>query len=201
MQAFDQIQELWQKHDVEVKLSADEMLQQAKKEVNGLKFKSALNILGMLASFIAIAALWMFYHFNSWTTHVGISITMIAIGVYTLILYRDHRLISKTDYTLHPNEYLNNLKSYQLNRYKLYNSLYWFYTVALSLGIIFYFVEILGHFNIYQKMVAIGSTALWILFCSTILRKAVIKREKERISLLIEKFERISSQISSNDEF
>jgi len=71
----------------------------------------------------------------------------------------------------------------------------------LSLGIIFYFVEILGHFNIYQKMVAIGSTALWILFCSTILRKAVIKREKERISLLIEKFERISSQISSNDEF
>lgn len=200
MQAFDQIQELWQKHDVEVKLSADEMLQQAKKEVNGLKFKSALNILGMLASFIAIAALWMFYHFNSWTTHVGISITMIAIGVYTLILYRDHRLISKTDYTLHPNEYLNNLKSYQLNRYKLYNSLYWFYTVALSLGIIFYFVEILGHFNIYQKMVAIGSTALWILFCSTILRKAVIKREKERISLLIEKFERISSQISSIDQ-
>ncbi|WP_316806698.1 hypothetical protein [Pedobacter agri] len=200
MQAFDQIQELWQKHDVEVKLSADEMLQQAKKEVNGLKFKSALNIFGMLASFIAIAALWMFYHFNSWTTHVGISITMIAIGVYTLILYRDHRLISKTDYTLHPNEYLNNLKSYQLNRYKLYNSLYWFYTVALSLGIIFYFVEILGHFNIYQKMVAIGSTALWILFCSTILRKAVIKREKERISLLIEKFERISSQISSIDQ-
>ncbi|MCX3266363.1 MAG: hypothetical protein ABWZ79_13065 [Pedobacter agri] len=201
MQAFDQIQELWQKHDVEVKLSADEMLQQAKKEVNGLKFKSALNILGMLASFIAIAALWMFYHFNSWTTHVGISITMIAIGVYTLILYRDHRLISKTDYTLHPNEYLNNLKSYQLNRYSLYNSLYWFYTIALSLGLIFYFVEILGHFNIYQKMVAIGSTALWILFCSTILRKAVIKREKERISLLIEKFERISSQISSTDQF
>ena len=57
MQAFDQIQELWQKHDVEVKVSADEMLQQVKKEVNGLKLKSALNILGMLASFIAIAVL------------------------------------------------------------------------------------------------------------------------------------------------
>ncbi|RZL61954.1 MAG: hypothetical protein EOO93_11190 [Pedobacter sp.] len=196
MQAFDQIQELWQKHEVEVKVSADEMLQQAKKEVNGLKLKSALNIMGMLASFLAIAAIWMFYHFESWTTHVGISITLIAIGVYTLILYRDHRLISKSDYTVHPNEYLNNLKTYQLNRYKLYNSLYWFYAIALSLGLIFYFVEILAYFSTSQKLIAIGLTAMWIIFCSTVLRKAVIKREKERIALLIEKFERISSQFS-----
>ncbi|SDF64474.1 hypothetical protein SAMN05421827_10176 [Pedobacter terrae] len=197
MQAFDQIQELWQKHEVEVKVSADEMLQQAKKEVNGLKLKSALNIGGMLLSFIAIAALWIFFHFESWTTHVGISITVIAIGVYTLILYRDYRLISKNDFTAHPNEFLNNLKTYQLNRYKLYNTLYWFYAIALSLGIIFYFVEILAYFNAIQKVIAVGLTALWIIFCSTILRKAVIKREKERIALLIEKFERISGQIST----
>jgi len=201
MQAFDQIQELWQKHEVEVKFSADEMLQQAKKEVNGLKFKSALNIIGMAASFIAIAALWIFFHFDSWTTHVGISITIITIGVYTLILYRDYRLIVKTDFTAHPQEYLNNLKTYQLNRYKLYNSLYWFYTVALSTGIIFYFIEILSHFNLIQKIIAIGLTFLWILFCSTILRRAVIKREKERIALLIEKFERISGQISAPEKF
>ncbi|SFA58840.1 hypothetical protein SAMN04488511_12077 [Pedobacter suwonensis] len=197
MQAFDQIQELWQKHEVEVKVSADEMLQQAKKEVNGLKLKSALNIGGMLLSFIAIAALWIFFHFESWTTHVGISITIIAIGVYTLILYRDYRLIAKNDFTAHPNEFLNTLKTYQLNRYKLYNSLYWFYAIALSLGLIFYFVEILAYFSTIQRVVAIGLTALWIIFCSTILRKAVIKREKERIALLIEKFERISGQIST----
>ncbi|WP_029286004.1 hypothetical protein [Pedobacter sp. R20-19] len=197
MQAFDQIQELWQKHEVEVKFSADEMLQQAKKEVNGLKLKSALNILGMAASFIAIVALWIFFHFNSWTTHVGISITIITIGVYTIILYRDYRLIARTDFTAHPNEYLNNLKTYQINRYKLYNTLYWFYTVALSMGIIFYFIEILSLFSLLQKVIAIGLTFLWILFCSTILRKAVIKREKERIALLIEKFERISQQIST----
>lgn len=197
MQAFDQIQELWHKHEVEVKFSADEMLQQAKKEVNGLKFKSALNIIGMAISFIAIAALWLFFHFDSWTTHLGISITIITIGVYTLILYRDYRLIAKADFTAHPQEYLNNLKTYQLNRFKLYNSLYWFYTVALSTGIIFYFIEILSYLNMIQKVSAIGFTFLWILFCSTILRKAVMEREKERIALLIEKFERISQQIST----
>jgi membrane protein YdbS with pleckstrin-like domain len=188
---------LWQKHEVEVKVSADEMLLQAKKEVNGLKLKSALNILGMLVSFIAIAALWIFMHFESWTTHVGISIIIAAIAVYTLILYRDYRLIAKNDFTAHPKEYLNNLKTYQLNRYKLYNSLYWFYAIALSLGIIFYFVEIFTYFNILQKITAVVLTFSWMVFCSTILRKAVIKREKERIALLIEKFERISGQIST----
>ena len=65
------------------------------------------------------------------------------------------------------------------------------------MGIIFYFIEILSLFSLLQKVIAIGLTFLWILFCSTILRKAVIKREKERIALLIEKFERISQQIST----
>ncbi|WP_316829739.1 hypothetical protein [Pedobacter aquatilis] len=196
MQAFDQIQELWQKHEVEVKVSADEMLQQAKKEVNGLKLRSALNILGMLASFVAIAALLIFMHFESWTTYVGITIVMVAILSSTIVLYRDHRLIAKNDFTVHPNEYLKNLKTYQVNRYKIYNSLFWVYAFALSLGIIFYFLEIFTYLTTIQRIFAISFTVLWMLFCSTILRKAVIKREKERIALLIEKFERISGQFS-----
>jgi hypothetical protein len=199
MQAFDQIQELWQKHEVEVKVSADEMLQQAKKEVNGIKLKSALNILGMLASFIAIAALWIFFHFESWTTHVGIVIFLVAILSSTIVLYRDHRLISKSDFTIHPKDFINSLKTYQLNRYSLYNGMYWLYTTALSLGFIFTFIEILPNLSYIQRIFAVGITIVWMLFCSTILRKAVMSREKERIALLIEKFERISGQISTSE--
>jgi len=197
MQAFDQIQELWQKHEVEVKVSADEVLQQAKKDINGIKLKSALNILGMLISFFAIAGVWLFYEYQSWTTHAGFIIFLLAILSTTIILYRDYRLISKSDFTVHPKEFLSRLKTYQLNRYKLYNQMYWLYTMALSLGFIFTFLEMLPKLSSIQKALAIGLTFLWILFCSTILRKAVIKREKERISLLIEKFERISGQFSA----
>jgi hypothetical protein len=197
MQAFDQLQELWQKHEVEVKVSADEMLQQAKKEVNGLKLKSALNIVGMLASFIAIAALWIFFHFESWTTHVGIVIFLVAILSSTIVLYRDHRLISRSDFTVHPKDFINSLKIYQLNRYSLYNRMYWLYTTALSLGFIFTFIEILPNLSYIQRIFAVGITIVWMVFCSTILRKAVMSREKERIALLIEKFERISGQIST----
>ncbi|WP_443939235.1 hypothetical protein [Pedobacter sp. MW01-1-1] len=196
MQAFDQIQELWQKHEVDIKVSADEMLQQAKKEVNNLKFKSILNILGMVSAFLAIAAVWIFIKFESWSTHLGISIIICAIAEYTWLLYRDHRLLARKDFTVYPKEYLQTLKTYQLNRYKLYTKLYWVYAGAISLGFVFYFIEILPYFTPLQKVITIAFTAAWMIFCSTILRKKVIQREKERIALLIEKFERISEQIS-----
>lgn len=194
MQEFDHIEALWAKHTVDVKISADDMLKQAKKEVNGMRTKSILNIGGMLLSLIAMAMLWLFYDVQSWTTHAGISIIIIAIAVYTIILYSNHRLIAKSDFTVNPNEFIVSLKQYQLSRFALYNRLYWFYAIALSLGMVFYFVEILAHLDLWIQIVAIVVSFGWMIFCSTLVRKAVIKRDKERIALLIEKFERISGQ-------
>ncbi|RZK54161.1 MAG: hypothetical protein EOO87_11170 [Pedobacter sp.] len=195
MQEFDQIEALWAKHTVDVKISADEMLSQAKKEVNTLRNKSMLNIIGMVLSFLAVACLW-FFNFQSWTTHLGISIIVLVVAVYTLILYNNHRIIAKNDITANPNQFLNSLKIYQLDRLSLYNKLYWFYTIALSLGMTFFFVEILNHMQIWAQITVISISLGWMIFCSTLVRKAVIKRDKERIALLIEKFERISAQFN-----
>ena len=195
MQEFDQIEALWAKHTVDVKISADDMLKQVKKEVNGMRTKSLMNIAGMVISIVAMAMLWLLYDVQNWTTHAGISIIIAAIAVYTIILYSQHRLIAKNDFTANPNEFIANLKQYQLNRFALYNKLYWFYAIALSLGMIFYFVEILAHLDLWMQVLAIGVSFGWMIFCSTLVRKAVIKRDKERIALLIEKFERISEQL------
>jgi len=198
MQEFDHIEALWAKHTVDVSISADEMLKQAKKEVSGIRTKSLLNIGGMTLSFIAVvglwAALWLFFDFRSWTTHIGIGIIVIAVAVYTVILYNNYRIISKSDFTVNPNEFISSLKKYQLDRFALYNKLYWFYTIALSLGMVFFFVEVLGHMEVWAQLIFIIISFGWMIFCSTLVRKAVIKRDKERIALLIEKFERISGQ-------
>ncbi|RZL03667.1 MAG: hypothetical protein EOO89_28350 [Pedobacter sp.] len=195
MQDFNAIEKLWNSHSVEVKISSDEMLAQVKKEVNGLRSRSALNIILMLASVAALCIIWYMFDFNSVITHIGIAITILSVLIYTFILYGDYRLIAKTDFTLHPQEYLESLRLYQLNRYRLYNRLYWFYVVALSIGISLYFIEILSYFTPAGRVLAIVLTFSWMYFCSTLVRKAVIKRERERISLLIEKFERLSKQL------
>ena len=195
MQEFDQIEALWAKHTVDVKISADEMLKQAKKEVNGMRTKSLLNIGGMILSVIAMAMLWLFYDVQNWTTHLGNSIIIITILVYTAILYNNYKIISKVDFTINPNEFITKLKLYQLDRLTMYNRLYWFYTIALSLGAGLYFIEVLSHMEFWMQIIAIVVSIGWMIFCSTLVRKAVIKKDKERIALLIKKFERIGSQL------
>ena len=195
MQEFDQIEALWAKHTVDVKISADDMLKQAKKEVNGMRTRSLLNIGGMVLSVIAMAMLWLLYDVQNWTTHAGITIIIITILVYTAILYNNYKIISKVDFTINPNDFINKLKLFQLDRLTMYNRLYWFYTIALSLGMVLYFIEILARMNFWMQIVAVVVSFGWMIFCSTVLRKAVIKKDKERIALLIEKFERIGSQL------
>ncbi|WP_432707957.1 hypothetical protein [Pedobacter sp.] len=194
MQEFEDIKSIWHNHSVEVKISAGEMLQQAKKEVNNIRNKSLLNIIGMGLSFVAVACLWLFFDFNSWTTHVGITILIIAIAIYTFILYRGHQLISKTDFTANPHDFLNKLRAYQISRYSLYNRLFWIYMIALCVGSALFFFEILSYFSFWKQILVVVLSLAWFIFCSTILRNIVIKKEKERIALLIEKFERISAQ-------
>jgi len=197
MQEFEHLQSLWQSHTVEVKISADEMLAQAKKEVNGIRSRSLLNILGMALSFVAIATLWLFFDFQSWTTHVGLTIIITAIAISTFTLYRSHRIISRNDFTVHPKQFLDSLKTYQLSRYTLYNKLYWFYAAALTIGGILFFFENLSLLDMWIKASLIIFTIFWMVFSATVLRRSYMKKEKERIDLLIEKFERISEQFTT----
>ncbi len=193
MQEFNQIEALWAAHTVDVKISSDEMLKQAKKEVNSIRTRAILNIAVMAASFFAVPFLWLF-DFESWTTHAGISIIVLAIAVYTWILYNNYRIIAKSDFTANPNEFIRQLKLYQLNRHGLYNRLYWFYAIALSLGMLLYFSELSAYLSLSVQVAVLGLSFGWMILCSTLVRKAVIRKDKERIALLIEKFERISEQ-------
>lgn len=193
MQEFDHIEALWAAHTVDVKITSDEMLKQAKKEVNSIRTKSILTIVVMALSLVGVASVWLL-EFDSWTTHVGISIIVLAIAVFTGILYNNYRIIAKNDFTVNPTEFISQLKIYQLKRQNLYNKLYWFYAVALSLGMVLYFFELSAYLTPWVQVVTVGLSFGWMIFCSTLVRKAVIKKDKQRIALLIEKFERISGQ-------
>jgi hypothetical protein len=194
MQEFEHLQSIWDTHKVEVNISSDEMLKQVKKEVNGIKRKSLLNLAGMVLSFLAVASIWTFYDVQSWATHAGITIIVASIGIYTYLMYLGHKLIAYNDFTVHPQTFLNNLKLYQINRFDLYNKLYWIYTFALSIGLVLCFFEMLSHLDLWIQCMIILFSFSWMVFCSALVRKVAMKREKERIALLIEKFERLSTQ-------
>ena len=194
MQEFEHIQSLWQSHSVDVKISAEQMLEQAKKEVQSIRSRSLLNICGMVLSLVAISSALFYFEFNSWSTILGIVVIILSIAISILLLYREHRLISRNDFTEHPEAFLARLHTYQLSRYNLYNKLYWFYAAAISVGFILFFFETLHNLSFALQLFIVLLTVSWMAFCATILRRAYMKKEKERIDLLIEKFERLSNQ-------
>lgn len=198
MQEFDQIEALWAEHTVDVRISSEDMLKQAKKDVQQIRNKSLLTIVAMALSVFAVATIWLFYDITSIFTHLGISIIVLSITVYTTILYANHRVIANTNFTVHPQIFLSKLHIYQVQRHEMYNKLYWFYIIALSLGMGLYFIEVLSHLSTSLQLIIIIFSFTWIIFCSTLVRKAVIKKDAERIALLIEKFERISRQFKEN---
>lgn len=195
MHEFDHIKSLWQSHSPEPGISAEEMLKQAKLEVNAIRRKSLLNIAGMLISLAAIATLLLTYDFKSWTAMLGVGIILLTVAIYTLLLYREHAMLSKQDFTINPSSFIERLKEYQFSRYQLYTRLYWFYPMAISAGMILYFMETFERMEPWTQLAIIVFSFCWMVFCATYLRKAFLKREKERLELLIEKFERISAQI------
>lgn len=175
------------------------MLEQVKKEVSTIRTKSLVNIGGMVISFVAISAALLYFDFTSWITAAGILIIILAIAISTFLLYREHRLISRNDFTEHPGAFLRQLHQYQLSRFNLYNKLYWFYAGAISFGFILFFFETLQNLSSWIQASIVLVTILWMAFCATILRKGYMKKEKERIDLLIEKFERISAQFQEQE--
>ena len=170
------------------------MLAQVKKDLGTIRSRSMLNIAGMTGSFLAFGAILLFFNFSSPTIVPGVSIILLTIAIYTLLLYREHRLISGNDYTVYPDKFLARLHQYQLSRFQLYTRLYWFYTGAISIGLVLCFAGTLEKLELWIQAAFIIFTCLWILFCATVLRRSFMRKEKERIGLLVEKFERLNSQ-------
>jgi hypothetical protein len=166
--------------------------------VAGIRAKSRLNLLGMIGSFATLAGLLLFAEFESWTTLAGLSIIVILVAIYTFILYKDHRLIAQNDFTEYPKAFLSKLKAYQVNKFTLYNKLYWVYISALSIGVVLYSYEKLNQMSPVMQIILVVFTIIWMVLCATVFRKSYLKGEKERIGLLIEKFERISEQFKDS---
>ncbi len=199
MQKFDQIEALWASHTVDLNISAEDMLKQAKRDMNSIRSKSIINILGMILSIVVVGSLW-FYQFDSWTTHAGIIIIILAIATFTFFIYKNYRTISSFDITQNPEAFLNKLKIYQIQKQQLYSQLYWIYAITLSIGMGLYMYALIDHLKPVAQIIFVGLSFGWIVFCSTLVRKAVVKKDKQRIALLIEKFERISAQFKEQEK-
>jgi len=194
MKDFEHIMSVWQAQPANDQLSVDEALKQVKKGINGLSRKLMWGIVAMIVALVNSFAVLFFSVFQSWVTYVGLFIMVLTMLLYVLMMIRDYRIIHKRDATSSPAEYLEDLKTYQKNRAKLYGNLYYTYVMLLSVGLTLYFLEVLQDASVLGKIVVYTLTLTWFLICTFYLKQRIVKSEEEKINLIVERLERLKGQ-------
>jgi len=194
MKDFDQLMSVWQGQPKPDQLSVDDVLKQVKKGMNSMRRKLMWGIVSMGVSLGVVLGVMLFFVFRSWVTYLGIIIVSITILIYIVMLIRDYKLINSRDATINPTDYLQNLKEYQKHRAQIYGWIYYLYVFLLSIGLVLYFFEVLQNATKTFKIVAYGLSGLWLLFCTTYLRKRFVSNEQEKLGLMIDRLIRLQSQ-------
>ncbi len=194
MKDFDHLMSVWQEQPKQDQLSVDDVLKQVNTGVSGISQKLLWGVAIMISSFVGLLAVMLFFVFTSWLTYIGIIILLITLLLYSMVMLRDYRLISKQDITINPTAYLQSLKEYQKSRAELYGWLFYLYVILLSAGLVLYLYEILQSSSVLFKSIVYGGSALWFLFCTFYLKDRFVKSEQKKINEMIERLERLQNQ-------
>ena len=194
MKDFDHLMTVWQGQPVKEQLSVDEALKQVKKGMGSLRFKTMQGIISISIALAVVVASLLFTIFTSWASYIGLIALIIGMSIYLSLTIGDYRTIANQDPTIDPVKYLDSLKIYQKRRAYLYDKFYYIYAIIVTIGIGFYAVEILEDKPLMVKLIYYTLTAAFIIFCSLFLKDRIIKSEKEKVSLMIEKLERLKEQ-------
>jgi Ca2+/Na+ antiporter len=194
MKDFDHLMSVWQAQPKLDQLSVDEVLKQVKKGIRSITSQLYWGIVFMIGILSLTTLILVFFVFQSWLTYMGIMIMLVTMLLYAVMIFRNYRILNKRDSTLHPAEYLQDLKAYQKNRTKIAGWFYYLFVLLISAGLSLYFVEVLKNSTIYYKVLVYGLTLVWIAFLTFYYKQRIFKNEEEKLNLIIEKLERLQGQ-------
>jgi DMSO reductase anchor subunit len=195
MKDFDHIMSVWQGQPKNDQLSVDEVLKQVKKGIRNITSQLYWGIV-MMVGVLALTFCILFFLSFEWLAQVGLTIILITMLTYAVMIIRNYRILNKHDATQNPTEYLQDLKDYQRNRAKVVGWFYYLYVLLISLGLSFYFVEVLRNSSVYYKLLVYGISVVWILLLTFYYKKRIFRNEEEKLNLIIEKLERLQGQFN-----
>ena len=200
MKDFEALKDIWHNQVVLPKISHEDVLRKVRKTKNGFANKLLIELIGMCLAIGMLSYVWLSSPFKMWTTHVAMVIMISCCLYYLYVQIRDYNRIKDDSLLLSkPEEYIDYLKSYRSARYNLNTSKYKVYTWFLSIGFLFYFIEISFLASPWVTVAGIVATALWILFCYFVLMKRYIRKEEAKLEEMIQNLERLQKQFKTNE--
>ena len=200
MKDFDALRDIWHNQVALPKVSHEDVLRKVRKTKNAFANKLLIELVGMCLAISMLLYVWISSPFRMWTTHLAMVIMISCCLYYLYIQIRDYIRIKDESLLLYkPEEYIDYLKSYRSDRYILNTRKYRIYTWFLSLGFLFYFIEIAFLASFWVTLIGAALTVGWILFCYFVLMKRYIRKEELKLEDMIQNLERLQQQFKTKE--
>ena len=201
MKDFEALKDIWHNQVGQPKVSHEDVLIKVRKTKKSFANKLFIELIGMGLALAMVGYVWISSPFRMWTTHLAMLILISCCLYYLYIQIRDYNRIKDESLLLgKPEEYIDYLKRYKNDRYILNTRKYKIYIWFLSLGFIFYFIEIAFLASVWITAMGIFFTAAWILFFYFVLMRRYIREEEAKLEDMIANLERLENQFKSPEE-
>lgn len=188
------LNKLWLEQKIEQPSINDLLL-----KINTFKKSNIKRIIFINSIFVVISAfvlfIWVYYQPQIITTKIGIILTILAMGIFTISSNRSLKLFKKVNETQSNYRYLENLLAIKEQQQFMQTFMLNLYFIMLSTGIALYIYEYTIRMTIFWTLFAYGITGSWILFNWFYLRPKQIKKQQRKLNELISKLENIQSQL------
>jgi len=199
MKDFEALKSIWHDQVTLPKVSHDDVLKKVRKTRNGLSSRLLIEMIGMGIAAAVLTYVWIESQFKMWTTHLAMIIFIACCIYYIVALIDNYRRINDNKLIDKPEDYITYLKKYKHDRYIFNTRKYTNYSIFLTSGFLFYFVEISFMTPLWVTITGFVFTFIWIAICYFVLMRIYIKREESKLEDMIQNLERLKKQFEDND--
>ena len=166
MTNFEELQSLWNRQSSGPLGTAHDAIAQARRYERSLARKLTFAIISLCATVIFILIIWLSYRFESVLTHVGLTIVVATVSVFTIIYLREYLYLRHDRSMADSIGYLSHLKTYYRRRRTTMLAVNSIYTTMLSAGIFLYMYSLLRTVALSTQLISYGATLAWIIIAT-----------------------------------
>ena len=201
MDNFDHLKQLWQQQPVSARSTNVTVAELKKNNAdNQRKLERPQLISAILLLLTAIIIIWMGFfssiQFQSTLTYIAVVLLALIPAIQGFINLSVYSRLRRIDVTAPVAEHLAQWQQYYDFRKKLIRVNIPLYYVLLNVAFSLYFIEILGHFSLLGRITALSLYTAWVLFAYFVLGKRTLRKEDERLEMIIGNLRTIQQQLT-----
>jgi len=189
-------QDIWNNKKTEVP-----NVQEIKSKAEKYRKKQIINDIRLIAclslTFIFITGIWIFLDVQLFSTRFGIMLILLSLAIYVYLFWQKMNILRQINPSTNNQDYLKAVKLLEKKQLFMQNRGLGLYFLLLSVGFAFYFYEFALRMSLLGGILTYGLTFVWFLINWFFIRPRQIRKQKEKISVVIDSLETIEKGFNS----